>query len=424
MTTMRSGTKRLGSAGPFRRRGHPAGRRVGLALAVCLVGLLLWRATVLAQEDKPVSSHVYAYGETATFTLTFPTEPRPTEARLYLRVSGQAPYAFSAFLEATSVTVVRDLVVTPLPPFAEVTYWWDYVASDAQRLETEAQTFTYLDNRFTWQTASESGISVHWIVGERPQMIQALDVALNALAEMHWTLQTNPSPQVDIYIYPSQQDMQSAMQIAGFEWAGASVYPELGVILVAVPPTREGLLNMDRDIPHELTHAVLYDTLGAQGYASLPTWLNEGLAAHFEARPSPDYAVTLATSHQAKTLIPITELCAPFPDDANLALLAYAESASFVNFLRQTYGWSSVRDLLFAYADGMGCSTGAQKTLNMELSQLDWNWRVWLENRATHTAETSFRGAMTILLRDTGPWLLLFAALLLPGIILIAVDRR
>jgi hypothetical protein len=422
--TMKSGAKPTGGAGPFRQRDHPAAQRLALALALCLLGLLGGRLTVFAQEESPISSHTYIFGEIATFDLTFPTEPRPAEARLYLRVSGQATYAFSAYREADSVTIVRNLLTAPLTPFAEITYWWDYLTADGARVETEQHTFTYADNRYAWQTATERGVSIHWITGERPHMIQSLEIAQNAIAELQWALQTAQSPRVDIYIYPSHPDLLSAMQVSGLAWAGASAYPEVGVILVAIPPTREGMLNMDRDIPHELTHQMLYDSLGAQGYASLPTWLNEGLAAHFEARPNPEYALALAAARQTNTLIPISELCAPFPDDANRALLAYAQSASVVNYLRQTYGWTNVRSLLSTYADGRGCDTGMQEALKSDLAQLDRAWRVWLERKATDTTESSLHATVSILLRDAGPWLLLFGTLLLPGIILVIVDRR
>jgi hypothetical protein len=422
--TLRSGAKQHGGAGPFRRDGRPALCRIALILVVCLLALFVWRHSVSAQQEGPLTSHTYTFGEVAVFTLTFPTDPRPSEARLYLKISGQPTHAYSAYLETTSVTVVRDLQATPWAPFVEVTYWWDYLSADASRLETEKQTFIYVDNRYLWQTASEKGVAVHWIAGERAQMIQSLDIAQNAIAEIQWALQTTAPPHVDIYIYPSQPDLLSAMQVAGLEWAGAVAYPELGVILVAIPPTRDGMLNMDRDIPHELTHLMLYNTLGSQGYASLPTWLNEGLATHFEARPNPDYALTLAEAHQINTLIPISELCAPFPDDANRALLAYAESASFVRYLRQTYGWSSVRNLLSTYADGKACGTGTQAALNAELSQVDWAWRVWLERGAVSSTDSPIRAAVAVLLRDAGPWLLLFGALLLPGLILVVVDRR
>lgn len=395
-----------------------------LGFVACIIGLLLHTAIIHAQEIEPASTHSYTYGENITFSLVFPSEPRPAEVQLYLQIPGQPVHSYGASQEGTTFLVVRDLIETPLPPFAEIVYWWRYSSSVRNQIETEKHTLRYIDNRFVWQSATEKGITLHWIAGERTDMMRGLDIASRTLDEIQWALQARPKSGVNIYIYPSQTDLLSAMQIAGLEWVGGSAYPDISVILITVPPTTEGIFNMDRDLPHELTHVALYTALGSQGYASLPTWLSEGLAAHFEARPNPNYASSLTQAQQSGALIPLSELCAPFPDDANRALLAYAQSTSFVNYLRQTYGWSSVRDLLETYADGMACSTGAQEALGLDIVQLDREWRVWLEGKSDRSLESSLPATMTVLIRDTGPWLLILGALLIPGVMLLITGRR
>ena len=321
--------------------------------------------------------------------------------------------------------MTRDLVTTPLPPFAHMSYWWAYRTADGASAETERQTFEYIDNRYAWQVVEGDAVNIHWMAGESATMVQALDIAESALTRIQASLEAPPANSTDIYIYPSQSDLASAMQLAGFDWVGGVTYPELGVVLVAVPPNDEGLLSMQQDIPHELTHRVLYDTLGAQGYAGLPTWLDEGLATDFEERPDSTRAVVLQQANQTGALIPIAELCVPFPDDPEHAQLAYAESASLITFLRQTYGWSSLRELVSAYADGKACNTGVRDILGQDLGQLDHSWRVWLEqSQSEPTSETSTTLAeATLFWRDAGPWLMLLAVVLLPGIVF-AIARR
>jgi hypothetical protein len=216
------------------------------------------------------------------------------------------------------------------------------------------------------------------------------------------------------------------MQLGGHRWAGGVAYPELRVILIAAPPNSDGLLAMQQAIPHELTHMALYNLLGSQGYAFLPTWLNEGLATYFETRPDPEYAQALQTAQDENDLIPLTELCAPFPEDPVRAQLAYAQSGSLVHYLRQEYGWTAIRELLSAYADGQACSTGTEAVIRQDLTQLEREWRLWIEQDGKDLAEQTspIRVSVTLFLRDTVPWLMLLTALLVPALLAIVTSRR
>lgn len=357
------------------------------------------------------------------FSIAFPSEPRPSEAKLFLRAGSQPTFSYGAFLDVDTVTIVRDLRKLPLPPFAEVTYWWEYRLPSGERIRTASEVFAYVDNRFDWETASDDGVEIHWVTGDRATMMQALTVAQDARAQMQWALQTPNPADVAIYIYPSRTDLASAMQLTGLDWAGAIAYPEPGIVLISIPPTQEAFVAIGRDIPHELAHKALYDTLGEQGYASLPTWLVEGLATYFETSPDTDHALALANAHEQGDLIPLANLCAPFPEEADRALLAYAQSGSVVRYLREQVGWSGIRDLLNAYADGMACNTGTQEALGMDLAQLEWDWRVWLEQDAQPTSTSPLWATAVVLLRDVGPWLLLTGALLLPALLIVLRTR-
>jgi hypothetical protein len=205
------------------------------------------------------------------------------------------------------------------------------------------------------------------------------------------------------------------MQLAGMDWVGGVAYPELGVVIVAAPATGEGLLELQQDIPHELTHKVLYDALGVQGYASLPTWVNEGLATYFETRPDPDRAVALQSAAESGSLLPLPDLCLPFPDDPHLAQLGYAQSQSIMTYVRASYGWSGIRELLRVYGDGLGCDSGVQRALGVDLRQLEHDWRVWVQQDSQDSASAA-GSSISLLLHDVRAWLALLAVLLLPSL--------
>jgi len=91
--------------------------------------------------------------------------------------------------------------------------------------------------------------------------------------------------------------------------------------------------------------------------------------------PNADYVQVLGIASQNRSLLPISKLCGPFPQDASRALLAYAESASFTRYLRDTYGTSGLLALIQAYSDGLSCERGVARAFGSSLSQLDLLWR-------------------------------------------------
>ena len=94
-----------------------------------------------------------------------------------------------------------------------------------------------------------------------------------------------------------------------------------------------------------------------------------------ELYPNPDYDQALTIASQNNSLLPIANLCDTFPLDASRAFLAYAESQSFVRFLRDSYGTPALFSLTSAYADGLSCDQGVVRALSTSLVSLDTRWR-------------------------------------------------
>jgi hypothetical protein len=74
-------------------------------------------------------------------------------------------------------------------------------------------------------------------------------------------------------------------------------------------------------------------------------------------------------------LLPLVGLCGEFPRDLSGAILAYAQSASFVRFLYKNYGSSGLTDLISQYRDGYGCEEGVREAFNETLVQLEARWK-------------------------------------------------
>lgn len=428
---MRTGTEdrhRRALALRGRAKRWPLSRYPGLDRLVVLFTILL--APFLAQigparaQASPLLSHSYAYAESATFRLSFVGEPGAEQATFLLQINGVSTDGETVTVADGSATVTRDLERSAFPPFAEITYWWAFDTSDGRWIETDKQRFRYVDNRYAWRTVVDDTIRVHWIVGDASVLAQALDVAAETIDAISAALRTPVQQEIDIYIYPSETDLASALQLGGQKRVRGIAHPQMGVVFVSVPPNTGAFTAMQRDIPHELTHQALYNLLGEEGYASLPTWLDEGLATFFQVSPDPAYAQAIDNALAAGGTIPLSELCAPFPDEPGRARLAYAQSGSLVQYIRLQYGWSRIRELLAAYADGQACSTGVQNVLGVDLTQLERDWRAWLSEGDAEPSNPPVDPAVAALMQDIGPWAMIAGALLLSPLLILAIGRR
>ncbi|HQE92839.1 MAG TPA: peptidase MA family metallohydrolase [Anaerolineae bacterium] len=387
-----------------------------LALAGPAFLLALAWSPLYAQANVTVA-HTYTFGQSANFTLTLPSENAPDVATLYLKI-GTYTQAYPTPVIQGQGEYQRDLREQPFPPFTYISYWWEYKDAQGNTHTTEKPRFLYEDNRFLWQTLQEDTITLHWVSGDTSLMLNALDIAQASITEIRTTLQAPSTGAVSLYIYPSLPDLQSALRLTGREWVGGQAYPEIGVVLLAISPSAEATVKMKRDIPHELAHKVLYDLAGPQGYSRLPIWLVEGVASSFERSPDPAYTLALQQAISEGKLMTLETLCYPFPEEYDRALLAYAQSQSFVQYLRQTYGWSQIQELIKAYADGKGYSAGAKQVLGSDLTTLERNWRVWMEQeKQSGNAVSATWSAVRIVVRDLAPWLVLIGLLFLPALI-------
>lgn len=369
-------------------------------------------------------SHSYTYAERASFRIGFVGQPNAEHVTLLLRINGVSTDGETVPIEAGSASVTRDLSRVSFPPFAEITYWWAFETAEGRWIETDKQRFRYVDNRYTWRSIDADRVHVYWIDGDPSLMTQALDVVEETAKAIQAALQTPAETELHVYIYPSETDLASALRLGGQTWVSGVAYPDLGVILASVPPNSGALSAMQRDIPHELTHKALYDLLGPQGYASLPTWLDEGLATFFETSPDPTYEKAIDAALTAGNLIPVAELCAPFPDEPARARLAYAQSGSLVQYVRLRYGWSRIRELLAAYADGQACSTGTQSVLGVDLAELERDWRNWFTQTDATTSAAPIDAHASLVIQHIGPWVLILGALLLAPLLILAVGQH
>ncbi len=296
-----------------------------------------------------------------------------------------------------SVDYIHEIAQHYIRPFVEVTYWWTIEDSNQTRLITPSQTFVYEDNRFEWQTLSHENVRVHWYRGDLETVQVTLNTALSGLNRARQDIGLEQTAQVlDIYMYATPGDLNVALPLPARSEA-LTIY-ETGVILTAFAPEAVQLPKIKRVVPHEVTHALIHAAT-QNDQDRVPAWFAEGLATSLEYAfvPNPEAGQLLAEAVRRHETLPLETLCAGFPVEVEAANLAYAQSASLIDYIRDVYGRQALRDLLAAYADGATCGGGVQRVLGISLERLEY---AWLDSLLPHSGWVAFWV-------DNAPWLIL-----------------
>ena len=378
------------------------------ALILACVALLLASPPASASGIGVTTNSVeHSFAQHVTFTLRANSDAQIARVYLFFRATSDEEtekkmLAPEAPAREISIKYTHDVRRYPLPPFAEIIFWWQIEDEAGNQRKTPTKTFTYTDNRFRWEQLSAPGITIHWIEGQgNPAFAQtALDIAQASVKEIRAELRAPTPDPLDIFIYDSEPNLQAAMVLTGRDWVGGQARPELGAVAVAVPPEQGYSSRMKRYLPHEITHLMVYELVAPQSYKNIPDWLNEGLATVNEQLPTPEYTLTLEEARDRGQLLSLEELCVPFSPDPRTAILSYAQSASVVTFIRKRYGAEGIRKLLSAYADGASCTSGVEEALGISFKRLESNWRISVE------PEAGWRAVMDQIGVWVGLWLL------------------
>ncbi|MBN9386430.1 MAG: hypothetical protein J0I20_00125 [Chloroflexi bacterium] len=225
-----------------------------------------------------------------------------------------------------------------------VIYYW--ILSDGNvQLQTPSQTVVYQDSTHTWYQREGPQVTVRWYNGDDGYGQLMYQLAADSLATYKRRFNMDPQQQIYITIYGSSAAYHYTFPDVP-EWSGGfSKYGGIEIVAIA-PQDMNSSIFIGEGIPHELSHAALYQFL--QGAA--PRWLDEGFAVYNQNVISiKEYDDMLLQAYRNDALIPLSKLDKYWPASEDSALLAYAEGRSIVTFLINSYGnnvWSNVLDQL------------------------------------------------------------------------------
>lgn len=190
----------------------------------------------------------------------------------------------------------------------------------------------------------------------QPQLLATMEAEFQDLASQ---LGYEPSENIIVILY-TQKEFVDITQAPS--WAGAMNDGKLRIPVRGVTAMNPELARV---LKHELTHSFLRSLAGGR----CPAWLNEGLAQLIEPRSSSAFASQLAVLFQQQKTIPFSALEGSFIRFSDLqAQVAYAESLSGVEYLRERYGMNEIVKMLRNIGSGTEPELALRQSTGMDYS--------------------------------------------------------
>jgi hypothetical protein len=231
---------------------------------------------------------------------------------------------------------------------------------------------TYDDDRFTWKTAGDDLVRVHWYEGDAAFGAKALKLGEDEVVKTSKLLGVTETDPIDFFVYANVDDFYGAIGPGAHENVAGSAFANIRTLLGLIPPDQINDSLVAVRIPHEFVHMV-FDTASKNPYHSPPRWLNEGLAVYqSESYGSSDRAQVEAAARNG-TLIPLDGLTGQFPNGQDF-FLAYAESVSAVAFMIHTYGPDALVTLIRSYAEGRTNDEAFRDALGLDMTAFSDAW--------------------------------------------------
>ncbi len=366
-----------------------------LALVVCLLLVVLSPVLVQARSGLTVldSSAQAEFPASLSFNLSAESNVDITDIRLhyavdrvsFARVTSEVYIEFvpGSAVDASWTWDMRKM--GGLPPGSSVGYWWTVEDASGSRVETAPVRLRFDDNRYSWHSLVEGGVTIYWYEGDESFAGEIMLAAQQALVRLADDTGAELESPVRLYIYDSAWDLQGAM-IYPQEWTGGVAFTRYNTIAIGIA---QGDFQWGkRAVAHELTHLVIYQ-MTLNPYAGLPTWLDEGLAMHTEGALDPQFVGYLKGAIAENGLISVRSLASPFSAYAGKAVLAYAQSQSLVEFLISNYGQSKMLELLDTFREGSGYDAALEKVYGFDMDGLDALWRDYITGQYQSTTEVT-----------------------------------
>jgi hypothetical protein len=318
------------------------------------VGLFLFLLAVVAsasQVDRPrvaraeieVRSQVAQnrFPQGIQFTLFVASDAEINDVRLRFRIlpDGVAATVRPNCTTGAAVNCQATIGATQqnyMVPGASVRYTWEIMDANGARLDTPEETVVYEDDRFQWESITESGLTVHFYFGDEASQRNVMRVAQETIDRFSRLLNATIGFPIQIWVYRTAADMAPAVASRRGQGPNTSVQT-----LGEVAASDTALVSRDTDFLNIVRHELAHIVTGAatRGHlVDIPVWVNEGLSTYAQSEMLPSEAQALQIAVQRNRVLPITSLGASARGAADVVSLFYAQSGSIVRFMVERYG--------------------------------------------------------------------------------------
>jgi len=329
-----------------------SGLRVALraALVTTLAIGLLAPARTLGFSGFGAETASATYGKQITFNVELAGgAPDRLEVLLQIGLDPDSTLVAPVAASGTSARYVLDTAQDYLTPNTPITYRWRAMTGGSVTV-SDARTFRYADNRpgLDWQSATVGQATVHWYGSGESQARRFGELSTGAAARAEATLGHSLDGPIDIFVYVTRDDFFGALGPGAREWTGAATYPDIRTVFMWLGGGSSDYL--DTALAHEVTHVVFFDAT-RNPYHAPPTWLNEGFAVWSE-RQNADDQVSVVRDEVSNGLFSFSAITGQFPIGARGSALSYAEGATMVARIIDTYGKAAMARIAAAYRLG------------------------------------------------------------------------
>ena len=230
----------------------------------------------------------------------------------------------------------------------------------------------YEDTRLDWTVRTGEFVTVHWTAGGAAFGRRALEIEDDAVREVTDLLGVRETEPIHFYIYASNDDFYDVIGPGARENVGGEAHPDIRTLFAQISGSQIDDPWVASVVPHELTHLV-FDTAVANPYHYPSRWLNEGLAVYLADGYTVGDRFAVEAAVASGSLLPLTALTGQFPTKAQFGL-AYAESASAVDFLVREYGQPAMVKLVRSFADGVTDDEAFEASLGVDVAGFEAAW--------------------------------------------------
>ena len=351
-----------------------------LVLFLILTGALLapQQAQAAPHANVEADSATLDFPNTVTFSATLTSSTDIVSVTLeygneQLTCGEVVAKAFPDFSPSTEVDVawLWDMRQSgSLPPGTTIWWRWRYTDSTGKEFLSEKQTITWLDSQHDWKTLADKDVRIHYY-GKSESFAQTmLSAGLEGLRRNKDQAGMTPDIPVEIYVYPSYDEMRDAILYEP-QWTGGLAYSDSSIIIMGTSGDDE----FDKaTVIHEVTH-ILVGRNAFTCIGSIPTWLNEGLAVYNEGPLDQNMQSQFDIALRDDEFFPVRSLGGNFSEIPEKALLSYAQSYSVVNFMLETYGQEKMSQLLTALSNAEPVDDALVAIYGLDIDGLDAAWR-------------------------------------------------